>query len=682
MRIWAKVAQLLQTGAATTKAEGLWRRYLLGLVLMMALILSANFANRTAIELSQTDGEVVQSIGELQMLSQRILLLAKQMEFAGPDPDNMAELDVAVARFEQIREGISKSPELSPDLVNAMFNEPLQLNSELSLFVALAQSTQKSLIENAGVDMALTPLTDMAKFELPALLDEFLSIYIEDSRASTENMKDLQTLILGVALFILILEALFVYLPAHLIVRNALSDLRRRAEDLIVKKKELSQANRALSRAAKFDALTGLPNRTYLIEILARALKRPDDVFHVLHIDIDRFRAINDASGQATGDLLLKHVARILEQEARKSDLVARTGGDEFVIVTRAEPAALAENLCQYFHNPVQLSGRICQTGLCIGLTTRRGDQSDALSLLSDAELALKAAKSTGRSYIKTFTPELRAEVADRDRLVAEMAYAIEDGQIMPFYQPQVDLKTGRLSGVEVLARWIHPARGMIPPDSFLTLAAGEGLARDLDYAVWNKAMAQLVRWRRAGLIVPQISLNAAPDTIADPKVVTHLLNQIEVHGLSPDDLIIEVLETTFIGSIFDMAAINIDRFIAAGIMVELDDFGTGYTSLSTLIQLKLSAIKLDRSLIQPLPSPRAESILRAVMALANEMKLHVVAEGIETPHQAEYLQSVGCQIGQGFGIGKPMTARDFSTWATKTSYIQIGAANDFARRA
>lgn len=682
VRLWARFAKLLQSGAATTKAEGLWRRYLLGLTLMMCLILSANFANRVAIELGRVDGEVVQSVGELQMLSQRVLLLAKQMSFAGVDTENMAELSAALARFEELRLTVSGSPELSLELQNAMFAEPLNLDAEMSAFMKAGKDARTHLVGFMQHEPAMATLTQIAKFDLPAALEGFLAIYVNEARLATNNMKDLQTLILGVAIFVLILEALFVYLPAHLIVKNALSDLRRRATDLTSKKRELSHANRALNKAAKLDALTELPNRTYLIEILAKALKRKTDIFHVLYIDLDRFRAINDASGEATGDLLLKHTAQVLRTKSGESDLVARTGGDEFVIVTRGDPAVLAASLCANFQQPIQLAGRICQTGLCIGYSTRRPDQQDALSLLSNAELALKDAKSNGRNNMVEFSPALRAQIADRDLLVSEISSALEEQHIMPFYQPQVDLASGRLSGVEVLARWIHPMRGMIAPDDFLPLAAGEGLARALDYAVWDKAMGQLVRWRNAGLIVPHVSLNASPDTIADPQVVSHLLDRLRHHRLAPTDLAIEVLETTFIGSIFDMAAINIDRMIAAGITVELDDFGTGYTSLSTLIRLKLSAIKLDRSLIQPLPSPRAQSILRAVMALATEMKLHVVAEGIETPQQAEYLRDIGCQIGQGYGFGKPMTARDFREWAAKINHNIPQHLAQTARRA
>jgi len=243
-----------------------------------------------------------------------------------------------------------------------------------------------------------------------------------------------------------------------------------------------------------------------------------------------------------------------------------------------------------------------------------------------------------------------------------------------------VRLADGRLHGAEVLARWRHPTRGLLTPDAFLPAAERAGLMVDLDHAIWKTAMDQAMAWQVSDIWRPTISLNAAPDTIADPYLLERFLLSLQRSGLDADQVIVEVLETTLINGKDDIAAINIDSLADCGIALELDDFGTGYASLSKLTQLPLAGIKLDRSLVTPLPDQAADSVVRAILALATELGLHVVAEGVEEDEQAVHLNNRGCSVGQGYGFGKPMPGSEFTTWleANAATRLQVGA--DLAR--
>jgi EAL domain-containing protein (putative c-di-GMP-specific phosphodiesterase class I) len=343
--------------------------------------------------------------------------------------------------------------------------------------------------------------------------------------------------------------------------------------------------------------------------------------------------------------------------------MVAHVGGDAFVLVSSEEPNSVIKRIAETVDTPFLIKGRRIPIKSSIGYLAVGSVVRRPLDILADAEIALQCAKTAGGNRAIEFTKGLRDNLGMVQKLQLELRDAIENNEIEPWFQPQVRLADGSLHGAEVLARWRHPTRGLLTPDVFLPAAESAGLMIDLDHAVWQSAMRYARNWEDTDTWRPVISLNAAPDTIGDPNLIERFLLTLQRSGLSADQVIVEVLETTLINGKDDMAAINIDSLAECGISLELDDFGTGYASLSKLTQLPLNGIKLDRSLIAPLPDQAADSVVRAILALAAELGLQVVAEGIEDPEQAVHLCDRGCGVGQGYSFGKPMPPQEFTKW-------------------
>jgi diguanylate cyclase (GGDEF)-like protein len=467
----------------------------------------------------------------------------------------------------------------------------------------------------------------------------------------------LQWGIVAASLCVLLAEAVLLLLPDQCRLQENLIALRD-------SKAELERSHAQLLHISNHDGLTGLPNRQRLVAELGRHMRehpRRPHIFAV--IGLDGFKPFNDSMGHDLGDHLLMAVGRSLQSCVDDDHIVARIDGDEFALLSDEPPRLILPRIQAVFANPFDLGGRLVRINASIGYLMLDETTEDPLSVLADADLALQAAKDTGGQRAVPFTAILRDQAGQMQSLQMELPDAIRRGELEPWFQPQIRLQDGGLHGVEVLARWRHPTRGMLTPDRFLPAAERAGLMVELDHAIWGAAMGQAVQWQKADLWRPVLSLNAAPDTISDPYLIEKFLLSLRKSGLSVDQIIVEVLETTVIDGAGDMAAMNIDSLSECGVGLELDDFGTGYASLSRLTQLPLSGIKLDRSLIAPLPDQGADSIVRAILALAAELGLHVVAEGVEDTGQARHLMQRGCEIAQGYGYARPMSPQEFRDW-------------------
>ncbi len=663
MQIFNDIRSIAEKRARKVQPEGLWKRYLAGIILVMVLLGTTHQTNTSIMKQGHVDAQTIDMAGKMRMLTQRTLLLASEF-INQPDPTVVpTDLIDTIDLMQATHDALTGAPNLPPALQAAYFQDPLYVDMRVEQFLAAGRDLIERQRSGAAVGPQLATMMALGRDDLLRDLNTVVGLYVDTSRGAIGALRHAQTLMLLCAALVVVMLTILIYLPAHLSVTSTIRDLRQSAQRLRMNQKKLRHSNTALHRAATHDALTDLPNRAYLADQIARELRFGDPDFHIIHLDIDRFKAFNDAAGQESGDDLLLRVRDTLLGMADPGDCVARTGGDEFMILTRHPPAQFAAAIGTTFEDPILIAGRNYQISLSIGYAAATADRSNALEVISNAELALKSAKTGVRGSVMAYSTTLREARARNEELAAELPIALRKGEIVPYFQPQISMSDLSLVGVEVLARWQHPTKGVIAPDVFLPLATAEGLSRELDQVIWTGAMRQMQTWMRAGHDVPRLSLNAAPDTIADPQIVNRLMVDMTAYGLRPEHIVIEVLETTFIGSVYDAAAINIDRLIGAGIMVELDDFGTGYASLSKLIQLSLSGFKLDRSLISPLPAQDAQSIVRAMMAMANEMAMHVVAEGIESEAHAACLQGMGCDIGQGFGIGRPMPAEGFLDW-------------------
>lgn len=651
----------MKWGKRRLNPDKLWIHYGIAICTIVGLLVSIFFVSQTLVQHSKLATHAVDTSRQLTTLSQQILLLSAD----GPDSglsgfDQLQELS---RQLDEKHMSLMKGDIWSDALRAHYFSGALPLSNQVRQFVDLAERlTELSPEERQTANARMLEI--YGPEGLAGALETASALYEDAADEETARLKWILQLIIAISAAALLAEALFIFLPAQLMVKSVIGELKNKTDVLCDSQQQLQQMNDRLHHLVNHDPLTGLPNRAYVTSYITE-LSGKDQAMEVgiLFVGLDGFKTINDTIGHERADRLLIAVGDRLQNCVDDDDIVARVGGDEFLLTTTEPPEVLAERIIASLGDPFVIERRNVTVGTSIGYLTAREGNYNPDQILGNAGIALQAAKTAGGRRAAPFSQSLRDEFATLQQLQLELRDAIQEGQIEPWFQPQINLADGSLRGAEVLARWRHPARGLLTPDKFLPAAERAGLITELDHAVWRAALEQASDWQNEGIWYPTISLNAAPDTISDPYLIERLLKQMHQAALGLDQIIIEVLETTLIEGSDDMAAINIDGLAECGITLELDDFGTGYASLSRLTQLPLSGIKLDRSLIAPLPDAGADSVVRAILALASELGLQVVAEGIEETEQADHLHSSGCAIGQGYGFARPMPAKDFDDW-------------------
>ncbi|RYC29150.1 EAL domain-containing protein [Lichenibacterium minor] len=429
---------------------------------------------------------------------------------------------------------------------------------------------------------------------------------------------------------------------------------------------ERREMERRLDRAARFDDLTGLPNRAAFAGILKGALaarRRTPEGLALLLIDLDGFRVFNDALGHAVGDALLKAVGERLAGEMRGDDGVARLGADEFVVVQsgvgeRADAESLASRLLDLFTRPFPVCGQELMVGATIGIALAPSEaaaEGGADLLLRHAELALQRAKAGHRGTFHAFEPRMDEEVRGRRALEQDLRGALERGEFELHYQPQVDLATELVSGFEALVRWRHPVRGLVEPGAFIPVAEETGLIVRLGAWVLARACADAAAWP----VPARVAVNLSPVQFITPGLPEAVAAALERSGLPPGRLELEITESVRLID-NDTNLLVLHAFRDAGIQVALDDFGTGFASLSYLRAFPFSKIKIDRSFVSDIGRDEGcLAIVRAATRLARDLGMDTIAEGIETPLQLLQLRQLGCAEGQGYLFGRPMPGAD-----------------------
>jgi diguanylate cyclase (GGDEF)-like protein len=447
------------------------------------------------------------------------------------------------------------------------------------------------------------------------------------------------------ALSLLIVTLVTAVYDAHLQSRAAIQALR------------LEQANAALQHQATHDALTGLPNRLLFIDRLGREIahaERDGHVFAVLVVDLDRFKVINDTLGHGPGDQLLIEIAQRLSSTVRSADTVARTGGDEFLLLLtdiREAPdaAVIAAKIISELDKAVSISGTEVHTSASIGISVYPADGSDSDTLVAHADEAMYFAKQAGRNSFQFFSPGMSVFSRQRLDLESELRRALPMKQFEVHYQPKVDVATGRMNSVEALLRWRHPTRGLVGPLEFIPIAEETGLMLSIGEWVLREACRQARQWQREGLPFLRIAVNISPIHFRQSKFLEIVRSALLDNDLEPQYLEIELTETT----VMDHAenSVNIlEELSRMGVIVSIDDFGTGYSSMSYLRRFPIDKLKIDRSFIHDMTTNSdAASIVRAIISLAHSLRLKVVAEGVETAEQLEQLRELGCDQFQGF---------------------------------
>ncbi len=451
---------------------------------------------------------------------------------------------------------------------------------------------------------------------------------------------------------------------------NAQQQLIRDAQDMSAR---LLAAKHEAEKLSRSDMLTGLPNRRALETHLVRLLSRPAAERRrvaLMHLDLDRFKAVNDTLGHAAGDLVLESAARVLGEVIGESGFCARVGGDEFVVVIDAAPddaavAELARRICAGLRQPVQYRKQLAEVGASVGIAIVEPEaEIRAERVILDADLALYEVKRQGRGHARFCTPELRRRYEDFHLFAREIEAGLQRGEFVPFFQPQVDGRTGRVIGVEMLARWRHPERGLLLPGQFLHFAEMAGLLERLDIDLRRAALDHYAGWRREGIEIASLGLNLSSAQLRNEDLADQLAWEAEAVGLPVSSLCLEILESVMFEENSAVLTRACAALHAAGFSLSLDDFGTGHAAISTLIHLPVSRVKIDRSFVQGVSRDRRiRALTRSIILMAKSLDIAVLAEGVEEDEDLATMLELGCNDFQGFHFAMPMPAEELSTW-------------------
>lgn len=431
---------------------------------------------------------------------------------------------------------------------------------------------------------------------------------------------------------------------------------------------------------AHFDQLTGLPNRTLLGDRLNQACldaQRNGHLVALLFIDVDRFKAINDSLGHSFGDAFLRTLANRLKFSARKSDTVARLGGDEFVILMDklCDPASadmVAQRVLESMRTPVDVLGHSLVVTVSIGIAIYPRDDQDISRLLAKADAAMYAAKAAGRNGFRIYIEDKSFYDPLRLSLENDLRQALDNDELILHFQPQVQLATQQLLGVEALVRWPHPVRGLISPLEFIPLAEECGLISRLGEWVLREACRQLHDWDTRGFASMRMSINVSAVQFHQEGFVTVLKSALEDSGVDPCCIELELTESVLMHNVENVLA-TLNEIRALGVSLAIDDFGTGFSSLNYLRRFPINRLKIDQSFIRDIEhTPANESITRAIIALAGSLSLEIVAEGIEKTAEKTVLEKLGCTEGQGYFFAKPLSAADVSDWMEANNQDQL----------
>ena len=416
--------------------------------------------------------------------------------------------------------------------------------------------------------------------------------------------------------------------------------------------------------------MTDLPNRKLFYDRLESAIgqaKRYSERFAVLFLDLDNFKQINDTFGHEAGDHVLKTVSERLQATVRKSDTVARMGGDEFTVLLNRmanvrSAYGVSKKLAEFVTKPIAWHDQEFKVSTSIGIAMYPGDATNAEMLVHNADTAMYHAKNDGKNRIHHFDSSLHVLLCQEKDMEAQLDAALAEGQLIPYFQPQIDLVSGTIKGVEALVRWQHPERGFMMPGQFIPMAERNGQINRIDEWMLQSACAQVGAWQKAGLPAMRVSVNLNANLFRLRRLPDMIGEVLENTRLDPQNLCLEITESQVMQDV-DSTIEILDSLKKMNVKISVDDFGTGYSSLSYLSRFPVDILKVDRSFLKEIPSnSNNAAITAAIVALAQSMKLEVIAEGVETREQVDFLNTLKCDGMQGFYAARPEPADTVST--------------------
>ncbi|MDB5816724.1 MAG: hypothetical protein JWQ11_364 [Rhizobacter sp.] len=434
-------------------------------------------------------------------------------------------------------------------------------------------------------------------------------------------------------------------------------------------------------RLANEDVLTGLPNRRAFVSRLSAALaaaQRTGRQFGLLHIDLDRFKLINDTLGHAAGDQLLKLVADRLASCIRRGNdehgaptLLGRMGGDEFTLMLPNlelpdHAGRVAQRILTEMARPFETAGVELFVTPSIGIALYPQDGHDAQTLLQNADVATHHAKASGRNTFEFYASEQNTLSLDRLTLENQLHRAIARKELVLYFQPKISLRTGLVTGAEALLRWFHPMLGLVPPDRFIPIAEESGLIVSIGEWVIETACAQLAQWRREGLPAIKVAINVSRHEMANGGLLATIQASLDRHEVPASQIVVELTESVLMDRV-DFIVAQLDAMRAIGLQISIDDFGMGYSSMSYLKRFPIDELKIDRTFVKGMPDDKTDvAIVRALIVLAQSLNMRVVAEGVETVAQHDHLQELGCDVFQGYLCSPPVAPAAFMAIAQR----------------
>jgi diguanylate cyclase (GGDEF)-like protein len=439
--------------------------------------------------------------------------------------------------------------------------------------------------------------------------------------------------------------------------------VKERTSELTKALEETHQAKSQIEHQALHDPLTGLANRRYLGQILEElaATRDRSGGIAIFHIDLDRFKQINDTRGHAAGDYVIAHTAAVLKSLCRADDFVARIGGDEFVIVARTDEdtkalAALANRIITELGKPVLYKKGYCRFGASIGIAYAPLADIDPAKVLVNADIALYRAKDSGRNRYAFFSGHLQREILEKQSTAEDILNGLDRNEFFPVYQPQFDARSFEVVGVETLVRWNHPERGILAPSQFIKIAEDIKAINRIDSFVLERSLRDVISFRDSGISIPRLSVNMSLRRLCDPQLIKNLEDWDIPEGL----LSFELVESIFLDDGDSDAAISkaIKSLKRLGIDIEIDDFGTGHASILGLLRVRPARLKIDQQLVKPIVrSAKQRRLIQSIIEMGKALGIGIVAEGVESMEHAEILRDFGCDVLQGFTLAVPMTA-------------------------
>jgi diguanylate cyclase (GGDEF)-like protein len=654
--------------------------YWVALLIIAAMAMASYIYLQQMMAAQQRDEALIALAAQQKALSQRVVFLANAFDTALPEkkPGLLASLKEATSEFEQNYDLLLERTAANPDsgarldpasVESVLFAKPYHLDYFSMGLAANGWRLIAALESEFG--LGNSDLGYLAGMERARLDETVANVTLSGYEALGQRIKAFANERLATMLSVhrtlfysiigvIVLVALFIFRP--------MSDMiHRRTHELV-------DARNSMAFLAVHDGLTGLHNRTFLtdhFDTLIRGAHRRGERLAVLQLDLDRFKQINDTLGHAAGDFVLVATAQRMRESCRASDLCVRLGGDEFIMILNAAGTGedihgVAKRILDRINDPINFHGATILPGASAGIAVYPIDADNANDLIVHADLALYSAKKQGGGNFSFFSDELRQELEHRKQLERDLKVAIAERAFDVYFQPQVSLTNGRITGVEALVRWKHPTRGMVSPGEFIPVAEKSSLMADIGRIILEKAIFEAAEWHSSGIEFGRLAINVSGTELREPDFNDFLFGTLEQAGLPTSKLSLEIVESVILDDEKTGIAAKLRHIRAAGIHLELDDFGTGYASLSHVNPNEIDRLKIDRRFVQNINLNGDNSkIVRAITELARGLGISIIAEGAETEAELTSLLSIGCDQVQGYSIAFPMPDVQAREWLT-----------------